>query len=390
MKKLAIIGGGVMASYYGKACHRLGYESHYFSMVDGKVEDSVVDFYHEINIFEKERITEICKEIGVDGVVATTELSVPITAYVAEKLGLLGVPYEVAKVITDKYRNRECCKRLPELLSPKYVEATCIQDIEDSDVSYPMILKPVNLGGKRGVTVVNDADELAKAFDYAKKSFRKGIKPVIIAEQYLEGGMECSVESITFKGEHTIVQITQKDSSGAPHCVELGHHQPAPLPKIIWDKVVCAVSSGLSAIGITNGPCHTEIKIIDGEVYLIEFNARPGGDHIWWPMVELSTGFDIIAAVVQAAIGDMTPIDVTRFKHYYSGLYYVVEQTKYLKPIFDTCENYSWCWEKNFITDELTQLTHNDMEHTNYMIYKSSECDPVKRLLDNENERIRI
>lgn len=384
MKRLAIIGGGVMASYFGEACHRLGYEGHYFSMIDGKVDETKVDVFHEINIFEKDRIAEICKEIGVSGVVATTELSVPIAAYVAEKLDLLGVPYEVAKVITDKYRNRECIKGLPELLSPKYVEATCIEDIQNSDVPYPMILKPINLGGKRGITVVKDASELEQAFNYAKESFRKGTTPVIIAEQFLDGGMECSVESITFKGKHTIVQITQKDSSGAPHCVELGHHQPAPLSKDIWDKVVRGVSSGLTAIGITNGPCHTEIKIIKGEVYLIEFNARPGGDHIWWPMVELSTGFDIIAAVAQAATGDLKPIDVNSFKHHYSGLYYVVKQTGYLKPIFDTCEKESWCWEKNFITDELPELTQNDMEHTNYMIYSSEEGDPVAAIMKKE------
>lgn len=381
MKKLAIIGGGVMASYFGEACHRLGYEGHYFSMIDGKVVDAKVDVFHEINIFEKERIAEICKEIGVDGVVATTELSVPITAYVAEQLGLLGLSYDVAQVITDKYRNRECIKGLSDLLSPKYVEVTCMEDIENSDVPYPMILKPINLGGKRGITVVKDKSELSQAFEYAANSFRKGTTPVIIAEQFLDGGMECSVESITFRGKHTIVQITQKDSSGAPHCVELGHHQPAPLTKEIWDKVVRGVSAGLTAIGVTNGPCHTEIKIIDGEVYLIEFNARPGGDHIWWPMVELSTGFDIIGAVAQASTGDLKPIDVTSFKHYYSGLYYVVKQTGYLKPIFDNCEKEKWCWEKNFITDELPELTHNDMEHTNYMIYSSKEGDPVAKII---------
>ena len=353
-------------------------------MPDGKVENGKVDVYHEINIFEKERITEICREIGVAGVVATTELSVPITAYVAEQLGLLGVPYKVAQVITDKYRNRECIKGLPELLSPNYVKAKSLKDIVESDVPYPMILKPINLGGKRGISVVNNPEELTKAYEYAVESFRKGTTPVIITEQFLDGGMECSVESLTLKGKHTIIQITQKDSSGAPHCVELGHHQPAPLEKEIWEKVVRAVSSGLTAIGITNGPCHTEIKIINGEVYLIEFNARPGGDHIWWPMVELSTGYDIIGAVAQAATGDLKPIDVNSFKHNYSGLYYVVQQTGYLKPIFDVCEKKEWCWEKNFITNDLPELTHNDMEHTNYMIYASNEGDPVVKMLGKE------
>lgn len=382
MKKIAIIGGGVMASYFGEACHRLGYEGHYFSQIDGKVDDSQVDYFHEINIFDKDGIIAICKEFGIDGVVATTELSVPITAYVANKLGLLGNAVEVAEVITDKYRNRECIKNLTDLLSPKYVEAVSIEDITKSGIPFPMILKPVCLGGKRGITVVNNEDELTAAFEYATSFFRSGVKPQIIAEQFLEGGMECSVESISFKGHHTIVQITQKDSSGAPHCVELGHHQPAPLSEDVWNKVVRGVSSGLTAIGLENGPCHTEVKIIEGKVYLIEFNARPGGGHIWWPMVELSTGFDIMVAVIQAATGELKPIDVKSFKHRYSGLYYIVEQTAYLKSIFDSCETESWCWEKHFVSDELHELKMNDLEHTNYIVYSSDKGDPIADLLN--------
>lgn len=381
MKKLAIIGGGVQAGYFGEACHRLGYEGHYFSMADGKVDEAKVDYFHEINIFDKDGIVAICKEVGIDGVVATTELTVPIAAYVADKLGTLGNPVEVANVITDKYRNRECIKNLTDLLSPKYVEATSVQEIIDAHIPYPIILKPVCFGGKRGISVVHSEDELPNAFEYAAKCFKAGLKTLIIAEQFLEGGMECSVESISFKGEHTIVQITQKDSSGAPHCVELGHHQPAPLSAEEWKKVVKGVSSGLTAIGVENGPCHTEIKIIDGKVYLIEFNARPGGDHIWWPLVELSTGFDIMGAVVQAAMGELKPINVKSLKKRYSGLYYIVEQTAKLKSIFDTCENEAWCWEKNFVTDDLYELKQNDMEHTNYMIYSSDEGDPIQNQL---------
>lgn len=384
MKKLAIIGGGVMASYFGQACHKLGYESHYFSMADGKVVDSSLDVFHEINIFEKNRIVEICKEIKVDGVVATTELSVPITAYVADKLGLLGNPVEVADHITDKYRNRECIKGLHNLLSPKYVKAKTIDDIQRSGVSYPIIIKPISFGGKRGVSVAKCKEELPAAYDYAVSCFKEGTDPLIIAEEFLDGGIECSVESISYKGKHTIIQITQKDSSGAPHCVELGHHQPATLSKDKWTRVVEGVTEGLTAIGIVNGPCHTEIKIINDKVYLIEFNARPGGDHIWQPMVILSTGYDIIAGVAQAATGDLDPIDVSSFNHHYSGIYYVVEQTKYLKPIFDTCQYQPWCVEKNSVSDDLCELKQNNMEHTNYMIYSSEDGDPVAEMLKSK------
>lgn len=384
-KKLAIIGGGVMASYFSEACDRLGYESHYFSMADGKISNSSNAVFHEINIFDKESIVDICKSVGIDGVVATTELTVNIAAYVAERLNLLGNPVEVAKVVTDKYRNRNCISGLSTLLSPKYAFVSSKDDISKCGIPYPIVLKPTNLGGKRGISVIYDTDGLEEAFRYAETCVKQGEKPRFIAEEYLEGGIECSVESISIKGAHTIIQITQKDSSGAPHCVELGHHQPADLTDDNRNSIIRAVSDGLSAIGISNGCCHTEIKLIDDKVYLIEFNARPGGDHISHPMVLLSTGFDFMAALAKAAVGDLEKIDTSKFEHKYSGLYYVVKQTEYLKPIFDTCQTQDWCVEKNYVSDELSELKRNDMENTNYIIYASSEGDPIEKILKSRH-----
>lgn len=382
MKKvLAIIGGGSKAEYYAEACKRLGYESHYFSLADGKIPAECSAEFHEINIFDKDKIVEICKEIKADGVVSTTELTVPVTAYVADKLGVLGIPVDVANVITDKYRNRNCISNLDTLQSPKYSIASSPEDVKKAKIPFPIILKPVNLGGKRGLTVVKTPEELENAFKYAKEFQKKLDKPIVIAEQFLEGGQEYSVESISYKGQHNIIQITQKDSGGPPHCVELGHHQPANLSKDLWDKVVKSISEGLTAIGLTNGACHTEIKIIDEKIYLIEFNARPGGGHISHPLVLLSTGFDYMAALAQAAVGDLPEIDSSKFKNRYSGLYYVVAQTDYLKPIFDICQKEHWCYKKHFVSNELKEYTKNDLPNTNYFIYASDQGDPVESIL---------
>lgn len=384
-KKLAIIGGGVMASAFGAACRRIGYESHYFTLSDGKVTEDEPDFYHEVNIFDIERIVEICKEVGIDGVVATTELTVPITARVAAALGVAGNPAEVAQVITDKYRNRQCIRGLKHLHSPLYIEASDLETIKEARIPYPIILKPINLGGKRGLSVAHNEEELESAFRYAAESVKTGQKPIIIVEQFLDKGVECSVESISIAGRHSIIQITQKDSGGAPHCVELGHHQPADISPSDWTEVVAGVTEGLTAIGLTDGSCHTEIKIVDGKVYLIEFNARPGGGCITSRLIILSTGFDYFAALAKAATGELTSIDTSNLGKSYSGLYYVVKQTEYLKEIFDNCRNEDWCVEKHLVSDNLTELTHNDLEHTNYFIYASEEGDPVKKLLNHKS-----
>lgn len=371
-KKLAIIGGGVTAGDFIDACERIGYEAHYFSMADGKTANSDKATFHEINIFDKDGIVEICRACGIDGVVATTELTVPITAYVANQLGLPGNDPEVAAVITDKKRNRDCTAGLQLLKSPGYAEVSSVEEIQASGLQFPIILKPVSLGGKRGLSVVRSANELEVAFAYAADCFRAGATPRIIAEEFIEGGMECSVESITREGVHHVVQITQKVSGGAPHCVELGHHQPAALSQEAWGWVVAAVSEGLTAIGLKSGACHTEIKVVGNDVYLIEFNARPGGDCIAHPLTMLSTGFDYLGGVARVACGDNAAIGIDAAQGKCAGLLYVVEQTKHLKTHFDTCESKEWCYRKHFISDNLETLTKNNLEHTNYFIYTSS------------------
>lgn len=381
MKKLAIIGGGNAASYFADACAHLGVESHCFSLADGAGETKdKVDCFYDINIFEKGRILDICRDRGIDGVVATTELTIAVAAYLSEQLGLVGNPLSVSEVITNKYRNRQKIKGLQLLRSPKYIEVQSLVDIQQSDLHYPMILKPLNLGGKRGIVVVPDAAHLPEAFAYAVDSVRREPK-VVIAEEFIEGGREYSVESLTCKGVHTVIQITEKESSGAPHCVELAHHQPANLSRKMWEKVVLAVSEGLSAIGLETGPCHTEIKIVGEDIYLIEFNARPGGDGIAWPLTQLSTGFPYMEAMVQVALGETLDIDVSKFERHYAGLYYVTQQNAFLKPLFDRCEQYDWCWRKHFVSEELSELKNNGLYHTNHFIYLSEKGNPVQDIM---------
>lgn len=372
-KKLAIIGGGITAANFIDACNRIGYEAHYFSRADGKTSNSDSAIFHEINIFDKDGIVGICREQGINGVVATTELTVSITAYVADKLGLPGNNPKVAAVITDKKRNRDCTRNCHFLKSPRYMEVSNPDEVFKAGFDYPIIVKPTNLGGKRGLSVVHNYGELQNAFQYANSLCSSVLPLHVIVEQFLQGGIECSVESISIDGEHFIIQITEKISGGEPHCVELGHRQPASLSSNDWQRVEKAVSEGLTAIGLWSGACHTEVKIINNEVYLIEFNARPGGDCIAHPLTMLSTGFDYLAALAKVATGELTSIDNSTFENNCSGLNYVVQQTSYLKDIFDRCETEEWCVYKNYITDDLIELKMNNMEHTNYFIFKSTD-----------------
>lgn len=370
MKKIAVIGSGRMAWIIGNHARNMGLETHCFSNVEPDYIHEAFDFFHNISIFEKEKIVDICKKEVIQGVLATTELTIEIAAFVAQELRILGLPYEIARVITDKYRNRIVCKDLTALNQPQFTIIKTIEELNNLTIPFPVIVKPTSKGGKQGITVVRDNLELQNAFIFAKE--KSGCNKVII-EEYLEGGKEYSVESLSYKGKHYIVQVTEKISSGPPHCVELGHKQPAELSGQMREIVEFAIIEGLNAIGLDNSSCHTEIKIKDGKVYLIEFNARPGGDHIAWPLTTLSTGYDYIDGVINIALDTFSGIDKSKLKRHYAGVYFVTKQSEYLKPLFDECEEYSWLYHKNFVSDELQSLEHNNCYETNSIMYFSED-----------------
>lgn len=367
MKKLAIIGGGYMASIFSHNAHEMQIETHAFSLKSGFVDINSFDYTYEVDILDKEAVLSICKRIGIDGIVATTELTIATAAYVANMLKLISIPYNVATEITDKFRNREKIINVKGLNNPRFCEVNSFEEVLNLDFSYPIVLKPTSKGGKRGVVVVNSKQEVQSSFKYTLRD--SGNLLPIIVEEYISADMECSVESLSFKGKNYIIQITEKVTSGPPHCVELGHHQPANLPEAVLKKIRKVIDFGLTAIGIENGPCHTEIKIRGQKIFLIEFNARPGGDHIAYPLTELSTGYPYIKGAIQIALGCFEGANIQDSDKKYAGVLFVTEQTAYLKPIFDRCEDFNWCYKKNKVSDKLYPITHNDGFNMNYFIY---------------------
>lgn len=371
-KKLAIIGGGYMAKIYAENAREMGIVTYAFSLKSGVIDKKAFDYVYDVNILDKENVLQLCKQINIDGIVATTELTISTAAYVAEMMRLVGIPYSVAEVITDKYRNRVVTHDVANLLHPKYCEVKSYEEILELDYSYPLVLKPISKGGKRGVIVIENKDDIKKAFTYALQDSGNAL-PFII-EEYIDAEMECSVESLSYEGKHYIVQITEKVTSGPPHCVELGHHQPASLSGEMIKKVQNVISLGLSAIGIKNGPCHTEVRIKGKDIYLVEFNARPGGDHIAFPLTELSTGYPYIKGAIRIAINEFSSVELNHDNYRCAGVMFITKQTSDLKHIFDECEKYDWCYKKNEVSSELQSITHNNGFNLNYFIY----CD-IKR-----------
>ena len=102
MITIAIIGAGVMARNIAIRAKELNIKSICFAWANGAVAKDYVDTFYDISIFETDKIIEICEREKINGVLATTELTVKIAGTIAEKLGLNGNPSFVYQNITNK------------------------------------------------------------------------------------------------------------------------------------------------------------------------------------------------------------------------------------------------------------------------------------------------
>lgn len=300
-KKLVIIGANDFQNQLILKAKKRGFETHVFAWQDGSIGEKTADYFYPVSIVEKEQIFEMCRKIRPDGVVSiASDLASVTVNYVAEQLGLTGNGMESTFLATNKYLMRKAFEKNGDP-SPKNYRSDELTEEAVEMMQFPLIVKPVDRSGSRGITKIFEKSELQEAIRVAAEvSFEK--KAMI--EEFVEG-QEYSVEYISYQGKHTFLALTQKFTTGAPHFIETGHLQPAVVDESILEKVKSIVEHALDTLKIRNGASHSEIKIDDnGKIMIIEIGGRMGGDCIGSDLVQLSTGYDFVNMVIDVACGN--------------------------------------------------------------------------------------
>ncbi len=312
MKPIIIIGANDFQNQLILKAKELGCTTHVFAWQCGDVGERTADYFYPVSIVEKERILEICRAIRPVGVCSiASDLAAITVNYVAEGLGLVGNGMASAMAATNKHLMRLAFEKagLPSCKSILITEDT---DLDALPLRFPVIVKPTDRSGSRGIRKVSDPKELPEAIAFAREpSFEKKV----LVEEFAEG-QEYSVEYLSWRGEHHFLAVTEKFTTGAPLFVETGHLQPPEhMDDATLAKIKALVPRVLDSLGVKYGASHTELKVDDaGDIRLIECGARMGGDCIGSDLVYLSTGVDFVRAVLDAACGiepDLTPCGKT-------------------------------------------------------------------------------
>lgn len=300
-KNIAIIGASYFQLPLIKKAKEMGYITHVFAWSANDVGEIEADVFHPISILKKEEILNVCKELKICGICSiASDLAMITVNYIANKMGLVGNSINSTRKSTNKHLMRIAFEENGDP-SPKSILIDRITDLSQLKLKYPIIVKPTDRSGSRGIYKLEKFEGLEEMVQAAMaESFEKKV----LIEEFVEG-QEYSVEYISYHGQHYFLALTLKYTTGEPYFIETRHLQPAPINKKVLKKVKTVVTHALNTLEIKNGASHTEIKIDNnGDIKIIEIGARMGGDCIGSDLVQYSTGYDFVKMVIQIACGE--------------------------------------------------------------------------------------
>ncbi len=366
-QKIAIIGASYLQLPLILKARENNIETLCFAWEKNAVASEHCDTFYPISILDKDAILEVCRREKIDGITSiASDVAVPTVSYVAEKMHLVGNSVASAELCTNKYLMRNTLSGAG-LKSPKYVFVSSrdTQHINTMQLTYPLIVKPVDRSGSLGVTKITQPCELPNAVEYAQKVSLVG---EAIVEEFVNG-TEVSVETVSWAGRHHHLCITDKETSGDPHFVELAHHQPSLLPDEICTKIRTDTARGLEALHLKNGASHAEFIVAGEEIFVTEIGARMGGDFIGSDLVQLSTGYDFLEAVIEISLGHFHPPAIELGQ--YSGVYFYSIETP---DVLNLISNPALSPEivRAQLTSNENKLLESSSDRGGYAIYQAS------------------
>lgn len=288
-----------------------------------------VDAFEVVGGQNYEGTCAVVEKYGIDAIVtAATDKPLVMMARIAEKYGFPFYSVETAQWSTDKFQMKQ---RFLEGGVP-CAKGRLVKSVEETtDMVYPVIVKPRDNSGSRGVKLCRTIDELeqsmAEALEYSKLDS-------VLVEEFIEGP-EYSIEGLHYDGKSEVIQFTEKKTTEFPYNVELGHIQPADISDENKQKIREIVAKIGKALKFENCPSHTELKINERGIFVIETSPRLGGDYITSTLTPLSTGVNVEDELLRIALGEK--ISPTPQSVQYSGVrFFAFEEGNIIKHIPDT------------------------------------------------------
>ena len=308
MKKILLLGGSAQQIIAIKTAKRLGYYTVLCDFLTDNPGQYEADKFYLVSTTDKDAVLEVAQEEKIDGVLAyASDPAAPTAAYIAEKLGLQGNPYQSVEIVCNKDRFRKFLLE-NSFSAPKAHGYAFADDVLNAKISYeyPIIIKPVDSSGSKGATVLHSEEGLMEAVEFAF-SFSRCHR--IIVEHFIEKKHPYLIGGDVFIENGKIVlwglMNCHRDNSVNP-LVPVGKSYPLQLEVEDIQRVKETLASMVEKLGIRNGSMNVEL-VVDksNRVWPIDVGPRSGGNMIPDLLGDMF-GVDIAEMSIEAAMG--TPI----------------------------------------------------------------------------------
>jgi biotin carboxylase len=262
-----------------------------------------------ISTIDTENVLKAARKHNIDGITTIcTDLPMRTVATVAKELGLPGITPEAAFKATDKAAMRRCLAE-HGVPVPQFYAVNSREEYQAAvgHFSEKCVVKAVDNSGSRGIQLlrnVRDAKAVAEAYEYCRSFSHSG---ELVVEEYMEGPEIC-VETLSVGGVCYPIQITDQLAKQPPYFTDAGYNQPSLLDEQTQEKIrAVAIAANMALENFTGSSCTEMIVTKDGPK-VVEVGARLAGDCMTTHLVPLSTGVNMVEAVIHIALGE--PVDI--------------------------------------------------------------------------------
>ncbi len=306
-KKLLLLGGLRYLIPVIKSAHEQGYYVITCDYLPNNIAHQYSDEYINANITDKEAILKIAMDKQIDGIMSfAVDPGVLTASYVAEKMGLPGCPYKSVQILQNKvlFRNylSENGFNVPKAKGYKtYSDA--LQEIEL--FNFPIIVKPTDSAGSKGVSRVDHVKDLKDAFDFA---FQNAIldKRVIIEEFIVQSGFSSDCDCFSIDNDLKYVSFSNQyfDPKAENPYTPSAYSWPSFIDAKHQEELVSELRRLVKLLNLGTSIYNIETRVgTDGKPYIMEVSPRGGGNRLS-EMLRYATGVDLIKMAVKSAIGE--------------------------------------------------------------------------------------
>lgn len=306
-KRLMLLGGIRYLLPVIKAAHEQGYYVITADYLPDNIAHKYSDEYVNVSIIDKEAVLKVAIEKEIDGIMSFgVDPGVVSASYVQNKLGLPSFgPFESVEILQNKDKFRIFLAENGFNVPWAYGYSNLEDALNDTaKFSYPLIVKPTDSAGSKGVTRVNNENELKSALEYA---FKYSIKGNIIVEEFIEKkGCSSDTDSFSYKGELKFVSFSAQrfDDKAINPYTPAAYSWPATFTDEECSYLKSELQRLLTLLNMNTSIYNIETRIgTNGKPYIMEVSPRGGGNRLA-EVLRYATGVDMITACTRAAVGD--------------------------------------------------------------------------------------